>query len=218
MIVLVHRQLRAAYRPELALSQVVFKSAIKSGAIVPELWTEKFHSEPTEASGNIGRLVLPIRNIGLGTANEVEVKWSFPMRRAVQQVSEYSGDAKVITYNRRSGWLSIKLAEDQAMGASWLGNRRRRIDYLIPASIESEPTLLAVPVAYANVVSAMTFFYSKMTNPQKELRVPELRLDLKYRDIGRSTCRVSFAIDCEIAIYNQDGEIVRGYLRGKRVG
>ncbi len=217
-LIVIYRQLRAAYRPEFALSQTVIKSTTKSKSIVPVLWTETFHSEPTEAWGTIGRLVIPIRNIGLGAANEVDVKWSFPIEKAVQEVNACSGSIRIVTYNRGSGRLNVKLNDNEIMSASWLAHRKQRIDFIIPSSIESTPILLAVPDAYAIVVSAMTFFYAKTDKPQKELSVPVLRLDMRYRDIGRGRCRVSYAIDCDIAVFNQDGEIVRGYLRCKRVG
>lgn len=215
-VVIIYRQLRAAYRPELALSQPVIRSTATSESIVPELWTETDHSESERASTSICRLVIPLLNIGLGTANEVDVKWSFPMKKAVQELNTYSGSEEVVTYNRKSERLNVKLNDRSIMSVPWLAQRKQRIDYIIPSSIERTPLLLTLPHAYAIVVSAMTLFYSKTDYSKTDLRVPVLRLDIKYKDIARGTCRVSFAIDCDIAVFNQDGEIVRGNLRCRR--
>lgn len=217
-VVIIYRQLRAAYRPELALSQVVIRSTINGKIIVPELWTDTDDAEYFGASDTIGRLVIPILNIGLGTANEVDVKWSFPIEKTIQDLNAYSESAKVVTYDHREERLNLKCKDGTTMSIGWRARREQRIDYIIPSSIKSTPILLTLPYAYGVVVSAMTFFYSKTDHPRNHLRVPVLRLDIKYRDIARGRCSVSFAIDCDVAVFNQDGEISRGYLRCKRIG
>ena len=217
-VVIIYRQLRAAYRPELALSQAVIRSTIKGEGIVPELWTDTDDAEYFGTSDTIGHLVIPVLNIGLGTANEIDVKWSFPIEKAVQEVNAYSGSAKVVTYHRCSERLNVKLNDGTIKSIGWLAHRKQRIDYIIPSSIESTPLLLKLPYAYGVVVSAMAFFYSKIENPRKDLSVPVLRLDITYRDIARGRCSASFAIDSDIAVFNHEGEILRGYLRCKRIG
>ena len=216
-VVIICRQLRAAYRPDLALSQTVIRSTVKRNNIVPELSSDTDDSDYMGASNTIGRLVIPVLNIGQTTANEVDVKWSFPIEKAVREVNAYSGVEEVVTYHRRSERLDVKLNDGDVMSIPSAAHRKRRIDYIKPLSIESTPLLINLPYAYGVVVSAMTFFYSKVEDPPRRLSVPVLRLEMRYRDISRGKCRVSFAIDCDIAVFNGDGEIVRGYLKCKRL-
>ena len=219
IIWLTARQQRKAYQPKLALSQTIFTSTKFSEELLPRVWTESRHS------GNYGHgpdsairgLVLEINNIGLGAANEISVKWSFPMKKAVQKVNEISGRNRVLAYHRGSGRLHVIMEENKTIGSMpRQSTQRKPIDYILPVAIENVPTQLRIPDAYAVVVSAMVFIHEREKSP-KAMSVPVLRLNMKYRDIGQRTHRVSFDVRCEVGAWNQHGEILRGYLRHNRL-
>ena len=152
---------------------------------------------------------MAVRNIGLGTAKRVSVSWSFPIEEAVHNANQLAGASRALKYE--AGWLNFHMDELEVR-SMWRNQQRDSIDYIMPASIEREPTLLTVPHAYALVVSALVFFYAKARNRQKELSLPVLKLDMSYSDISELTHSESFEIRCEIAMFNGDGEIGHAWL------
>ena len=112
-ILMMARQLRAAYRPELALSRALIRSTIVKGETPPWLWIESPNSEPDFVPRSRHGLCIEVRNIGLGTANNVSIKWSFPLKRVVKEVNEIAGTGGVHTYSRIFGRLNVKLNEER---------------------------------------------------------------------------------------------------------
>ena len=108
------RQQRATYRPELALSQAVIRSTRVNGEILPRLWVESHDSEPDHVPSPIPMygLFIAIKNISLGTANDISVKWSFSIEKAVKEVNDIAGSGEVLTYNRRSRRLNVRLRDE----------------------------------------------------------------------------------------------------------
>ena len=90
-------------------------------------------------------LCIEVRNIGLGTANNVSMKWSFPIAEVVKEVNKIAGTGRVLTYNRKSERLNVKLNEELVQSVGWRAHRRDAVDYIMPASIETTPTTLMVP-------------------------------------------------------------------------
>lgn len=219
IICLMARQQREAYQPKLALSHPIFTSTRVSEEILPRVWTESrlsgcYGHDPDSATRG---LVMEINNIGLGAANEINVKWSFPMEKAVQEVNVVAGSNGVLAYQSGSGRLHVTMDDDKTIGSiPWQSTQRRSIDYILPAAIDKVPTQLRLPDAYAFVISAMAFVH-KRVKPQKEMSIPVLRLDMKYRDIGLRAHSVSFDVRCEIGAWNHHGEILRGYLKHNRL-
>ena len=204
------RQREASYRPELALSRTAIRSTRDNEKALPTLWTESSNPEPAKAEWPGRRLVLAVRNVGLGTAKRVSVSWSFPIEEAVQNANQLAGVSRVLKYE--AGRLKLHMDDKLQVSSMWRNQQRDSIDYIMPASIEREPTLLTVPHAYALVVSALVFFYAKTRNSQMELSLPVLRLDMSYSDISQLTHSESFEIRCEIASVNSAGEIGHAWL------
>jgi len=209
------RQQRAAYRPELALLRTMIRSTRGSEELLPRLWTASHHAEPDHTSDSVRRLFVAVSNVGLGTANGIRVKWSFPITDTVQEVNEIAGNAGALTYER--GLLNFVVDDKHQVSSLWRNQQRGSIDYIMPASIETVPTPVMVPHAYALVVSAMVFFCARMDTPNTKLSLPVLRLDKSYEDIGQRSHSTSFDVSCEIGVFNGDGEIEHGYFKHRRL-
>lgn len=216
-IFMMKRQLRAAYKPELALSSAVIRSTKVNGEILPWLWIESTNSEPDYVPSSRFSLGIEVRNIGLGTANNLRIKWSFPIEKVVKEMNEIADTEGVITYNRKSKRLAVKLNEKSVLSVGGWAHRRDSIDYIMPASIDTTPTTLRVPAVYQSVASAMVFFCERMEEPKRAPSLPALKLKIRYKDIGQRVHRASFDVLCIVGAWNNDGEIVRGYLKYKRL-
>lgn len=206
-----------AYRPELALSRAVIRSTRVDGEILPRLWIETPDSEPDYVPSLGYNLGIEVRNIGLGTANNVRIKWSFPIEKVVKEVNEIAGTERVLTYNRKSKRLNVKLNEGEIQSVGWWPHRRSSIDYILPASIKTTPTTIMVPAVYQVVVSAMVFFCEKREEGERVSSLPPLKLKIRYKDIGQRAHSALFDVRCEVGIWKRDGEIVRGYLKYRRL-
>ena len=209
------RQREASYRPELALSRTAIRSTRDNEKALPTLWTESSNPEPAKAEWPEHRLLVVVRNVGLGTAKEVNVSWSFPIEEAVHKANQLAGISRVFKYE--AGKLDFQMDDTLQVSSMWRNQQRDSIDYIMPASIERDPTLLRVPNAYALLVSALVFFYAKTRHPPMELTLPVLKLDVSYSDISQLTHSESFEIRCEIAMFSGDGEIGHAWLEHKRV-
>lgn len=103
------KQREASYRPELVLSHVSVecsKDAI-AGGLLPTSWVAK--SEDSRGDSPPKTFVIPLRNVGLGTAKSVVVSWSLPFEALVKEVNEMAQrtlSAAYLTFE--NGSLSIK--------------------------------------------------------------------------------------------------------------
>ena len=199
-VLMMARQLRAAYRPELALSRAVIRSTRVNGEILPRLWIESPESDPDYIPSSMYGLCIEVRNIGLGTANDVRIKWSFPIEEVVKEVNEIAGSGRVLTYNRGSERLNVRLDDRRVQSVGWTAHRRGSIDYIMPASIETTPTTLMVPPAYQSVASAMVSFdFSVERRKNCERHRVFLRLNWQYvtriSDSVSTACHLMFVAE-----------------------
>lgn len=216
-VLIMRRQLRQAYQPEIALSRTVIRSTKVNGEILPRLWIESPDSDSDYIPSSMYGLRIELRNIGMGTANGVRIKWSFPIEDVVKELNEIADAIPVLTYNRRSERLNVRLDDQLVKSVGWMAHRRSSIDYIMPASIETTPTTIMVPPAYQSVASAMVLCCGTMKEPKKEPSLPSLKLEIRYKDIGQREYSVSFDVRCRVGWWNSDGEIVRGYLEYRRL-
>ena len=216
-VLMMARQLRAAYRPELALSQSEIRSTNVNDEILPRLWIVSPESNADYIPSSMYDLHIEVRNIGLGTAHDVRIKWSFPIEKVVKEVNDIGEIGRVISYNSASERLHVRL-DDRLVQSVWSKSQCiRSIDYIMPASIETTPTTLMVPPAYQSVTSAMVYCCGKIKEMQKTPNLPSLKLEIRYKDIGQRVHSVSFDVHCRIGGWNSDGEIVLGYLKYRRL-
>ena len=226
-ILVLVRQQRAAYRPAFALSRAMIRSMSSGDLPVPRMWTDESsdsvvaltaHRESgrtAKSEDHAGRLLfMNVRNIGLGSANNIHIRWTFPMKGAVQKVNEIAQDASALSFAH--GRVHVSLSDESVLHVGWRHHQQEFIDYITTSPSKGRPFALAVPYAYAVVASAMIFYYEQSSKAQY-LTIPILRLDLTYRDIGQHRHRASFDIHFNPACTDpSSGELIYGFLEHKR--
>lgn len=221
------RQQRAVYRPDLALSRAMVRSTPCSHLPVPRMWTdescdsvaalreelESRRAENLEDRYSDRRLFMNIRNIGMGSAGNVSVRWTFPMKGAVRQVQIMARGNSALSFAH--GRLNVRTDAGVAL-MGWRSEQREVIDHIGTVSSEDTSLSLAVPYTYGIAVSALIYYgaqWPKIRHPP----IPMLRLDLSYTDIGQHKHKASFDIHFNFACGpSPNGEIVYGYLEHKR--
>ncbi len=221
------RQQRAAYRPALAFSRTMIRSTRCSHLPVPRMWTEESgdrmaaitaHNE-SRRTGNAEelysnrRLFMKLRNIGLGSAHDICARWTFPMKKAVEQVNEIAQGASALSFGHGRVCVS---SDDTLLSMGWRPEQHESIDYITTLPRKGEPFSLGIPHTYGVVVSAM-YFYNQQSSTRRPLRIPVLRLDLSYKDIGQHKYKTSYDIHFNPAAGDgSSGEIIYGFLEHQR--
>ena len=189
------RHQRAVYRPDLAVSRTMIRSTRCSHLPVPRMWTEESgdrmvaitghnesrRTENVEDRYSDRRLFMNIRNLGLGSASNICARWTFPMKKAVKEVNEIARGISALSFAH--GRVRVRSDETEVLMA-WRSHQREVFDYINTVSNDGGSLSLAVPATYGIVVSAMIFYNEQSPKP-RSLRIPVLRLDLSYRDIGQ---------------------------------
>ena len=221
------RQQRAVYRPDLAVSQAMIRTTHCTNLPVPRMWTEEscdrvvaitaheesHRTENVEDRDSDRRLFMNIRNIGLGSASNVCVKWTFPMKKAVKEVNEIARGASALSFTH--GRVHVQ-SDETVASMPWRSHQREVIDYINTVSNDGESLSLGIPPTYGIVVSAMIFYNEKSSKP-RDLQIPVLRLDLSYRDIGQHKYKTSYDIHFNPAFRNRtSGEVIYGFLEHRR--
>lgn len=221
------RQQRAVIQPRLVLSQTMVRSTRSHEIPIPRMWTETSNDRQRALRAHrdsqwVGkavekyadrRLFVNVTNSGVGSANEVRVRWTFPIGAAIHQVNHMASRDTALSFVR--GRLYVK-SDRTIESIGWRPHQRDSFDYISPVSSGGEPVRLAVPYAYA-IVASSTVFYGEHATEACSYWIPPLRLDLLYRDIGRHKYKASFHIEFDPACSDPEtGEVIYGFLRHRR--
>lgn len=211
------KQREASYRPELAFSRVLVectKDLIAAGSI-PTHWTTKGEDEKTNTQSRF--FSLPLRNIGLGTAKNVSVSWSFPFESVTKQINETAQktlSAAYFTFDKDS--LSIDSENLGKSTSMWVNQKQVTLDYVLPAAITHEPVMLNLPHAYIQIVSSLLYFSAKDKKPFPE--IPPLIAKVEFYDIGEAKHSSTFNIQFQVSAIGGAGEFICGSIESQKNG
>ncbi len=214
------KQREASYRPELVLTRTVFTASKHPAraASFAELWVVERDEGSSESDVAPAAFALPLRNIGLGAAKGLTLKWSFALADLVATVNARAQKALVPAYfSLEKGMLSLKSDRLGTSMSMWKNQQEASIDYALPASFDPAGVRVQVPHAYMQLISALIYFSSKGHDPEPFPGVPELGLELDYHDIGGGRHRASFVIELHLVMMHGDGEGFRGWFQSRKV-
>jgi hypothetical protein len=187
----------------LAITRTVF-TASNSPKSLPNYWVERADDE--EGDTRLNSFSVPLRNIGLGAAKEVELNWSFPIEKVVFEVNNIAQRTLMPAYFKyENEILSLNSEELSASFSMWRNQKHDFVDYVLPASIDQTGVRIHIPAAYIDLVSALIFFSTKDKNFDSFPNIPILRLQLEYFDIGGDKQQASFDIELNICSISEGG-------------
>lgn len=215
------KQREASYRPELAFSRVFIECTKDphSHGTIPTHWIAKDKDNKDIKQSRM--FSLPLLNIGLGTAKSISVNWMFPFEDLTKRVNELAQKTLSAAYFKfDNGMLSIDSEKYGKSTSMWRNQKQRTLDYVLPASVAKDPTMLELPHAYIMIVSFFIFFSAKDSSKDKiHFSVPEippLMLEVQYSDIGETRHKAPFAIQFQLIVIGSCGEFISGYLEPKK--
>ncbi len=203
-----------SYRPELVFSSVYFDATPSQirGSSMPEQWVSK---DLAAREGDfLGDLALPLRNVGLGTARAVSVKWSFELDQTVARANHAAQRTLTPAYFSIDEWgISIK-SEALGNGTSmWRNQREVSIDYVLPASIQKEPVLVRLPHTYIQLCSALVFLESQDEATVNSIELPPLRAAFTFGDVGGVKHSTLCDIEVKVVMRTGDGKSMKGFIK-----
>ena len=96
----IRKQSESSFRPDLTFSSTTFKgspnpSPLLPKSLSPDFWTNEEATTDVLKDGAVAtefpifsRFGIPLLNLGLGTAKNIAVSWSFPLENLVKQINE----------------------------------------------------------------------------------------------------------------------------------
>jgi hypothetical protein len=214
----ISKQRRATYRPELALSRVVFEGSTGPGQNnkMPSFWMrkEEGNAPRTELVPNLdfASFAVPLANIGLGAAKNVLVTWTFALNDLVEELNKRAQRTLTPAYfTIKNGTFSAKSEKLGNWASIWQNQQKDNIDYILPASIQRDTFMLRLPHAYVAGVSsllALSFGEANESFPA----IPRLIVRFEYLDIADDKHESVFEIDFNLVAFGNGGEFIHGYL------
>ena len=216
----ISKQRKATYRPQLALSRVMFEGSndATTNEKLPSLWTHRQNSAATKdtADNHFGFFSVPLANIGLGAAKNVTISWTFPLGELVGELNKRAQRTLTPAYfTLENGIFSLKSEKFGQWSSMWTNQQKDSIDYLLSASIQSEAFMLRLPHAYIASVSSMLalgFGEAKESFPE----IPNLTARFEYSDIADDVHEAVFEIEFHLVMIGNSGQTISGYLEFKK--
>lgn len=210
-------QREASYRPELVISRTLFEGSqdpITKG-LLPTHWVPK--PDTAGESERSPLFSMPIVNVGLGAAKSLSIKWSFSIEEIIAQVNELA--QRTLTpahFELKNGVMSMK---SESLGSStsiWKNQQRASLDYVLPASVQKNSSFLTLPLAFIQLSSAYLFLAARDKDKKYTHKIPTLRANMEYFDIGGKHYSVNFDISLRIILFSGDGTFINGYLESAK--
>ena len=176
------RQRQSTYKPNLMFKPVSFSLS----ASFTDVLQYTISSKGNESSNDKmhARLFSEIYNIGLGSAKNLAVTWTFDYKKSIERIE--NEDSKLgVSISIDNDFLKIK--EKNEMWINLVNDLNQNTDYLLPTSITSEPGKVRIPTSYVHLLS-LYFIFCIYNDPEIESPLelkdfPELKMIIKYQDI-----------------------------------
>ena len=207
------RQRKASYQPELTLSGTHVEGTTMAARALPVLWTKKENGEKTESQPLWPRSPpLSLINIGLGAAKSVSVSWEFPFEQFTGILNDLA--QQYLSATPFSFSETVFAIDSDSLGSCviyWGKEKRRTIDFILPAAIHHEPVMLTLPGSYCFVVASVLYFYAR-GNHKGSPEIPLLTARTKYFDIGGTEREALFGIQFRLDALAGNGEWFSAHL------
>jgi len=197
-------QRTASYHPELVISRTLFESRPISVGHLPTSWVASNEKDSGRKNENAElRFSVPLNNIGLGAAKNLEVQWDFPIEEITKEIATLAAKTTVpANISFKNGMFSIRSDVLGTATSIWTNERSTKIDYVLPAAEQREGTEVKIPLTYIMATSALLYF--SFATKSEQLSIPALTATIRYQDIADSSYRTSFDIQFRLIMLSEN--------------
>lgn len=215
------KQREASYKPELAIAKVGFEMMADEGFEGTLLSTRRILNEMKESAEVIRAGVsLPLRNIGLGAAKAIRLRWDCDLANMVESANKLAQRTLTQVYFSIDDFaVRTKSEVSGEIYSMWKNQSEAGIDYVLPASIDKNPIYFPLPHAYLQLASALIYLTYKDKDKDKdkklEINLPSLNLGIEFSDIGGIAHKANFIVKFHIVCYTKsedEGNTISAYI------
>ncbi|WP_157648775.1 hypothetical protein [Burkholderia ubonensis] len=218
------RQRQASYQPELAFSRVVFEACSDPviETALPLLWISGSKQQSPDNSGTAKppktKLTLPLSNVGLGAARDVQITWSFALDQAIERLNDAAKITKTpMSIRQENQIVHIDSGPFGKFSSMWRNQQKLSLNFLMPLTESDEATPIEIPHTYIAICCIELFLATKQASQPKlgktlSLDLPNLVADIRYSDIGGSTHHRTFEFTIDIVAVAGDAKIFTGFI------
>ncbi|MDG4812627.1 hypothetical protein P8629_06360 [Hydrogenovibrio sp. 3SP14C1] len=205
---------KASYKPELILIGSSFILENKDKFLKSDYLKEP-KTDNEQAAQKI--IYILLQNIGLGSAKEVQIKWSYSIKKMVLMANQLVQDSSFkYKIELKDGCLILE-SENQTTSTSiiWNGHQIKILDFVVPSSIDKTPEKIFLPSSYTSLISVLLTLIINSHKPQEnklaDIRnIPYITIDISYLDIGNTKHKRRFSIKPNFTTISS--EEVKGYF------
>ena len=213
------KQRRESYKPQLVIKNILFEATSNGVANhIPDKWESK------EFTSQKNFFSLPLVNIGLGTARQIQAEWFFDFDSYIQKINKSAQKAFIpayLEYKKEQEQLHIKIQQKTSSLNRWNIQKKQQIDFVLPISLTVKETDLRIPHAIIDVISTDSFLFMDK-NDEKNYspsEIPTIELQLSYLDLGNKMRKEQYEIKISISSWEKKEDSscsFHGYIECKK--
>jgi len=193
----------ASYSPAFAIARTFLSAKSDSGKMgLPVNWAAMPKSG--EINTNYLFFYIPLINIGLGAAKEINITWSFQIEMLVGDINKHASNLNLpIQFDYKHGTLSLRNNEKIISESIWEAQKNNSVDYILPVSSNPNGFNLNLPLAYIDIAS--TFVLLSYLDKNSDRYTPNINIRLKYLDVGGKKHTITYELTLEIVSISSNG-------------
>ena len=190
------RQRKSSYKPDLCILQnsfVIRGSEIQGVNLALDWWAQR-----GDGVNALARPCIYLVNVGFGAAKKVYAKWIFDQEKLIKDVNQLAQKSyQSFFIEKERLFLSLKTKSQSVYGVNaemdtW------EYEYLLPLSQDESGREVPLPPSYKFLISAYLSLSVMEERFFEDLKVPEIKLELAYTDIGRGKHSSTHKLACEL--------------------
>ncbi|MBD8473405.1 hypothetical protein IFT98_05990 [Pseudomonas sp. CFBP 8770] len=163
---------KSSYRPEIIFVRTRFDSTRQAGADPHGMMTAE-------------KISVDAYNIGLGSAKNIELSWSFPIPLALEKINALAAaGADLNHYSYEHGMVSSKGKHAAVSISLWRNQKVKKLDFALPASVDDQPLSIDIPPAYVMLWEPYVIGAVRIGKAELLADFPLLVCTITYQDVG----------------------------------
>lgn len=221
------RQRQASYQPELAFSRVVFDARSKPvvETALPLYWIPRDGQQSPDGTASPAKtnLTLPLSNVGLGAARDVQITWSFALDQAIERLNDAAQRTNTsASFKQENQIVHVSGDAFGNFSSFWRNQKQASLNYVMPLTDAGGTIPVEIPDAYIAIYCIEIFLTLKQAsqaNGEKTLSfdLPNLLADIRYSDIGGSIHHRTFEFTTDIVAAASDGKSFAGIINCRNI-
>ena len=205
------KQRQNTYKPQLFLDSTYFTvQGIKcNDFLMPLKWDEEMNKNLTIANfdnkNGIAKYELKCYNVGFGTATNIETHFNFDLNKFIKEINNLQIDIEEnlkVEIKNKGGFISFNtIYKDLPFtnkSISIKNSLDNYISYALPISINNDAVLISVPSHFLELLNLYVFYFSKRNDAKKEINIPEILVQMKFKDISETKYSQKIRIKTEL--------------------